>query len=156
FRRVLPPSRVSSLRAIAGCQLGIALKPRTTFQTCSAVALRSTDMSTFAMAFSLVSRAFSVRNFIEGRASKAPRASEDMLALLEPLIPPCAVLSRIDDDRKILHGQLGEGLRPMACRGIEEQRIAGLHGIGPVGVSIRDPAREHVDELDAGVTELGI
>src|SRR5262249_41594981 len=66
------------------------------------------------------------------------------------------VLPWIDDNRKVLHRELGEGLGPMPRASIEKQGIARRHGISPVSVPVVDLAREHVDELDAGVAELGI
>src|SRR5580704_2226807 len=87
-----------------------------------------------------------------GRVSKRrPR-----IRRFTPLVSRSPVFPRIDDDREIPHGHLGEVLWPMPRRGIEEQGVARLHRVTPIGVAIANLAREHIDELEAGMAELSI
>ena len=55
-----------------------------------------------------------------------------------------------------MHRHLDEILRAMARRGVEEQGVPRLHQIGAVPVPVSDLSGQHVDELDAGMAEMGV
>jgi hypothetical protein len=55
-----------------------------------------------------------------------------------------------------LHRRLDQLFGPVARRGIEEQGISGLEDITSVGVPITNLPGKHVNELDAGMTEINI
>src|ERR1700688_1232368 len=63
---------------------------------------------------------------------------------------------RIDNDRQIFHRRLDQLFRTVTRRRVEKQRIAGFKQIGPVGVTISHFSRQHVDELDADMPEIGV
>jgi hypothetical protein len=63
---------------------------------------------------------------------------------------------RVDDDREVLHGGLDQLLGAVAGGGVEEQGVAGLHQVGAVGVPVAHLAGQHVEELDAGVSEARV
>ena len=50
-------------------------------------------------------------------------------------------LPRIDDDRKILHRNFDEFLRPMPSGSVEEQRVTLFENISSVGMAIANFAR---------------
>src|SRR5437667_12684858 len=66
------------------------------------------------------------------------------------------LLPRIDDDREVAHGRFDQLLGAMACGGIEEQGVARLHHVAAASMTVADPTREHVEKLDAGMTETGV
>src|ERR1700722_19040934 len=82
-------------------------------------------------------------------ARQAPRGRRRTATSPPPSAP------RIDDDGEISHRRLDQLLGSVARRGVEEQRIARLHHVAAVAVAIAYLAGQHVDELDAGMAEIG-
>src|SRR6195952_2323158 len=74
----------------------------------------------------------------------------------EPIRDRLWLAPRVDNNRQIFHRRLDQLFRTVTRGRIEKQRIAGFKQIGPVGVPVSHLTRQHVDELDADMPEIGV